>query len=134
MIGDKVLIVDDDSAIREALVELLCEEGYCAVGACNGVEALGELRRSPLPQLILLDLMMPVMDGWQFMAEQQADPHLSRVPVLVVTADNSAIERPQALRAQGIVRKPFNLDQLLAAISAHAQPGAPQPVAQEHLD
>jgi CheY-like chemotaxis protein len=83
---ESVLIVDDDAAIRDALTTLLKDEGYYVATASNGVEALDTLRRGLRPCAILLDLMMPVMDGWDFRAVQRQDPVLSQIPVIVVTA------------------------------------------------
>ena len=84
--GEYILIVEDDFDIREALTQILEEEGYAVREAANGREALDVAARE-LPSLILLDLMMPVMNGWQFRAEQIKDPRLAPVPVLVISAD-----------------------------------------------
>jgi CheY-like chemotaxis protein len=82
-----ILIIDDDASIRELLVEVLEEEGYPVQSASNGEEALSILRTLPkLPKLILLDLMMPVMDGWAFRQEQLQDPLLIGIPVVVLSA------------------------------------------------
>ena len=82
----RILVVEDDEDAREAMVALLQMKGYRAVPAGNGQEALDYLRRAPVPDLIILDLWMPVMDGWQFRSEQAKDPRLKNVPVIVVTA------------------------------------------------
>src|ERR1044071_1184503 len=76
-----ILVVEDDSAIREVLTDVLESEGYQVLNAANGREAIQLLRSSTLPCLILLDLMMPVMNGWQFRDEQRQDPLLAPVPV-----------------------------------------------------
>jgi CheY-like chemotaxis protein len=87
----RILVVDDDASIREALAESLGDEGYRVVTATNGVEALtllrppGELR----PCVILLDLMMPVMSGQEFYAEQQRDPALARIPIVGASSSPS---------------------------------------------
>src|SRR5262249_1755713 len=81
-----VLVVDDDSDIRGALCELLEDEGYRVVAASNGEEALVYLNSRERPCVILLDLMMPVMDGWEFRRQQQKDPRWSQIPVVVITA------------------------------------------------
>src|SRR5262245_23155992 len=81
-----VLVVDDDEEIRNALTEFLSDEGYGVVSASNGREALASLREGVHPSVILLDLMMPVMDGWDFRAEQLRDPGLRDIPVVVITA------------------------------------------------
>src|SRR5712675_834532 len=85
-----IVVVDDDDDIREAVREVLHEEGYRTVGAANGVEALQLLRSSPeLPQLILLDLMMPVMDGWEFLMGIDEDPAFHSIPVALMSAHPS---------------------------------------------
>src|SRR5690606_10740757 len=95
VIPKKILIVEDDPEIREALVELLESEGYWVDCKINGQDALDYLQEeaSPrgkgLPSIILLDLMMPVMDGWRFRAEQQKDPVLNQVPIVVMSADSN---------------------------------------------
>ena len=82
----RLLLVDDDGAIRDALDEALQEEGFDVVTAANGREALQVLKSGPRPDAILLDLMMPVMDGWDFRHEQLRDPALRQIPVVVVSA------------------------------------------------
>src|SRR5438445_696734 len=82
-----VLLVDDDFEICDTLSQLLQDEGYSVATASNGLEALHYLRGATLPRLILLDLMMPVMNGWQFRHEQQRDPELASIPLVVLSAD-----------------------------------------------
>lgn len=83
----RVLVVDDDPDIREAMIEVLEENGHAATGAANGNEALAHLRAAPdQPCLILLDLMMPVMDGFEFLERVRANPATSHVPIVVLTA------------------------------------------------
>jgi CheY-like chemotaxis protein len=83
---ESVLIVDDDAAIRDALTSMLEEEGHRAVSAENGAVAMERLREGLRPCAILLDLMMPVMDGWDFRAMQRRDPALADIPIIVITA------------------------------------------------
>src|SRR5688572_8496646 len=86
-----ILIVDDDASIREALASLLEDEGYTAAGVANGLQALTLLRQSEeLPCLILLDLMMPVMNGWEFLNEQQQELRLAEIAVVVFSAHHTA--------------------------------------------
>src|SRR5580692_3619591 len=86
-----ILVVEDDEVIRGTIMEILEEEGYSSMGAQNGKEALTMLAAAKkLPGLILLDLMMPVMDGWSFRDEQKKNRFFSEIPVVVVTADGSA--------------------------------------------
>jgi CheY-like chemotaxis protein len=115
--GDKsILVVEDDAATREALAMILGAEGFRVTGAANGEEALGLLRSTPPPDLILLDLMMPIMDGWQFRREQTHDPRLSAIPVVVLSADGNVQQKASALRAAGYLQKPVEMDHLLETI------------------
>jgi CheY-like chemotaxis protein len=115
-----ILIVDDDSAIREALTEILEDEGYQISIAPHGAAALEYLRQTPQrPNLILLDLMMPVMSGWEFRAEQQRDPDLAGIPVIVLSADRSLQVRSGAVPADAYVAKPVDLDPFLKLIGSY---------------
>jgi CheY-like chemotaxis protein len=119
--GD-VMVVEDDYAIRETLRELLEEEGYRVTQAANGAEALARLRDTDgPPSLILLDLMMPVMDGWEFRHAIADDPRLSEIPVIVISADHSLDTKVSSLHVQGWLAKPFELDQLLATIGRYTE-------------
>lgn len=113
-----ILIVEDDPDVRASLVEVLEDEGYRVETASDGAEALDYLRGAPdeLPRLILLDMMMPKMDGFEFRAAQSSDTLLSRIPVAVVTADDQAGRRAAALGANGYLRKPVQLVDLLALV------------------
>src|SRR6266704_1344448 len=111
-----VLVVEDDFDLRDALVPILEYEGHRVVSAANGKEALERLRTMPPPSLILLDLMMPVMDGEQFRAQQLRDPALASIPVVVVSAHASAEERAALLGAAGCVKKPFEIEDLLEQV------------------
>ena len=113
-----VLVIDDDADIRFAAVMLLQSDGYTAVAAENGREALRLLRRGVRPQLILLDLRMPVMDGFAFRAAQLADPALARIPVVVVSADGARVPKAaKELRAVAAVEKPVDGDELLGVVN-----------------
>jgi CheY-like chemotaxis protein len=115
-----VMVVEDDVCIRELVIEILGGGGFKAVGAGNGREALQHLRQTRVrPGLILLDLMMPVMDGRQFRAEQLSDPLLARIPVVVMSASDD-----EEVRADGRVRKPFDIPELLEVVSSIAPPRA----------
>ena len=113
-----VLVVEDDIDIRETVIDALLDEGYTAVGAVDGVAALQQLRRmeSP-PGLILLDLMMPRMNGMEFCAEKNADPRWSAVPVVILSADAQAVQRAKLCGAADCLRKPVKLDMLYATVS-----------------
>ena len=112
-----VLIVDDDAGIRTALRDLLETEGYLVSEAANGLAALGRLRSGLRPGVILLDLMMPVMDGWDLRTEQLRDPELSQIPIVVITAAGFSAE---SLKTQfgpvPFFPKPPEPDRLLAAV------------------
>lgn len=114
-----VLIVDDDADIRSTLTELLELKGYGVAVAANGADALDVLRalNPELPCVILLDLMMPIMDGYQFRARQFEDPNAAVVPVVVVTAGASI--RKLELGDVTVLTKPLQLDKLFAALERH---------------
>jgi CheY-like chemotaxis protein len=114
-----ILIVEDDLAIREVLTEVLEEEGYQVTGASNGQEAIQFLRSNTRPCLILLDLMMPVMNGWQFRAEQQQDPSLAPVPVVVISADSDLKTKAASIDAAAYLPKPIQLTHLLNTVEQY---------------
>ena len=108
----KLLVVEDDENARTALGDILDLEGYQVTLSANGREALEHLRCEPLPDLIILDLQMPVMNGWQFRREQIKNAALAAVPVIVITAFQS----PGEIDVDDIVSKPIDIQQLLAVI------------------
>ena len=114
MSSGAVLIVDDDNDVRSALAELLEEEGFSVEGAPNGREALALLRGGTVhPAVILLDLMMPGMDGWDFRHEQMRDPKLAAVPVVIVSASGFSRESIRhAIPAGGLRRKADRTDRV----------------------
>lgn len=110
-----VMLVEDDPDIRAMISQLLELEGF-AVKACeDGTEALTALRSGERPFLILLDLMMPKMNGWQFRAEQMRDAALAAIPVVVLSGDVRGAD-PGSVRADGYLKKPIDLDVLLDAV------------------
>ena len=112
-----ILIVDDDEDIRELLAEFLRDEGYRVQTAKNGLDALTSLRAGDgRPCLILLDLMMPVMNGFQFLEAFRSDPELSPIPVAVVTAHGSLGVAERAAIAAPILSKPLELPTLLEVV------------------
>jgi CheY-like chemotaxis protein len=111
-----VMVVEDDADIRSALVTILSEEGYAVLSARHGREALEALRGGARPDVILLDLMMPVMNGADFRLAQLADPTLAHIPVVVLTADGTFREAAQTLGAAAAFSKPFELGALLSSI------------------
>jgi CheY-like chemotaxis protein len=112
----RILIVEDDPDVAAALAEVLEAAGFAPVVASNGRQAIDRLQREAPPTLILLDMMMPVMDGWAFRREQQKMNGVSEVPVVVLTADGDARQKALALRAQGHLSKPVSIDALLSVI------------------
>ena len=117
---EKILIVEDDDSIRALFIDILTSEGYSVVGVSNGQEALDHLRSVPLlPALILLDLMTPELNGWDFRRIQLEDPQLRAIPVVAL----SAAERLTLWRvdADDHLAKPVQLDQLLAVVAQYCR-------------
>ena len=112
-----VAIIEDDSEFRNMLRELLEEERYRVVAMANGAEALEILRGDTMPDVILLDVSMPIMDGFDFLRHRNADPRLSTVPVVLVT-NAKPHERPTA-GVSDVVRKPIDIDEILFAIKRY---------------
>lgn len=110
-----VLVVEDDPDALEALGDLLESHGYSVLTARHGAEALDLLGRSALPRLIVLDLLMPTMDGWEFRRRQKNDPRIAHIPVVVVSASSAA----KPIEADTILRKPVDIDRLLETIARH---------------
>lgn len=109
-----IMIVEDHPDVRTLLCDVLCEHGYAVIACTDGADALVKLRTPPLPGLILLDLSMPVMDGFEFRRRQQADHGLAPIPVVLISADHRLAERAKELSAQGHVQKPVRIRDLLA--------------------
>ncbi|MBI3203679.1 MAG: response regulator [Myxococcales bacterium] len=109
-----LLVVDDDIAIRDALADVLSDEGYSVVTRRDGSEALDYLKAGHRPSAIILDLWMPQMDGWVLRRELLADPALESIPVLVLTAAADRAAPP--VRVAGVLHKPVALQVLLALL------------------
>ncbi|HVO21834.1 MAG TPA: response regulator [Anaeromyxobacter sp.] len=113
----RILLVEDDSALRETLADVLTDLGYQVACACNGQEALDQLGRGLPPDLIVLDLVMPVMDGWAFREAQRRAPSLAAIPMLVLSAScPSDNPRVKSLGAQAVLPKPVGLERLVDAL------------------
>ncbi|MEO8192183.1 MAG: response regulator [Acidobacteriota bacterium] len=113
---ETVLVVEDDPELLEALSDALESEGYGVGRARHGLDALGQLRAGKRPCLILLDLMMPIMNGWQFRHEQRQDSELSRIPVVVVSAKTDSAQHAAWLEADAYIEKPVSLQTLLETV------------------
>jgi two-component system, chemotaxis family, chemotaxis protein CheY len=120
----RVLVVDDDEEVRELLVELLAHEGYEVSAACNGQQALTKVLIH-WPDVVLLDLVMPVMSGWQFLDLRPAYPMLDDLPVIVTSAVDGAAG-DGSLDVAAVVPKPFLLEAMLATVRRVAGPPARQ--------
>jgi CheY-like chemotaxis protein len=119
----RVLVIDDDPSICSALSEVLQEEGFEVASATNGRAALDLLRDGPAPSAILLDLMMPVMDGWDFRQVQLQDPGLRDIPVVVVTAAGFSAETIHTqFGAVALIPKPVPLIELLTVLGRACGP------------
>lgn len=109
-----IMIVEDDDSIREILIDLVRAAGYQTQEAPNGQAALDQIRGGASPDLILLDWMMPVMSGWDFLKERSKESTLSRIPVIVVTAlDPAEVKIPEGVDC---LRKPFSFKTLVEVI------------------
>ncbi len=123
MAGELIMVIDDDESIRSALSDLLQDEGYRVEAVSGGSEALAHLSGGAPPQVILLDLMMPGIDGWRFRAEQMVNPSLAAIPVIVITA----VTAPEQSGGLGVAvfKKPLDTSALLAAVREHCGGAAP---------
>ena len=116
MDGKAVLVIEDDPDTQDAICGLLEYSGYRAMGVSNGREALDFLKTHSAPNVIVLDLMMPVMNGWEFRDLQRADEDLARIPVVVISASGTPQNVVFGTGAVDYVPKPFDPDRLVAAI------------------
>jgi len=110
-----VLVVDDDNELRDILGVLLTNEGYEMVGCPDGVDALQKLKAGARPSLILLDLMMPRMDGRRFRELQRQEPALAHIPTVLMTASRNV----DGIPADAVIFKPLEFDQLLNIVRHH---------------
>jgi len=114
-----VLIVADDEDLRDMMAQFLLVEGFRPETVSNGQEALDYLRKGPTPSVILLDMMMPIMDGWEFRREQQRDPRVANVPVIVL----SALDRTRVgdIGEAAFMKKPLDFDRLLDLVRRYCR-------------
>lgn len=121
-----VLIVEDDELLRECLHDALAAEGYRVSQAADGRAALTEFEANR-PDLIVLDLMMPLMDGWAFRAAQRRLAGANKVPVVILSAAYDAPERLKALGAAAVLQKPFDLERFFDLVARLTAPPAGPP-------
>jgi CheY-like chemotaxis protein len=112
--GRPILVVEDDDDIREVVASFLQDAGYTVAAAANGAVALEMVERNP-PLAILLDMKMPIMDGWEFARKYRSQP-LTPAPIIVMTAAHDAVARASQVQAVGVLGKPFDLDDLLSIV------------------
>ncbi len=118
-----ILVVDDDDSIRDLIGNILRRSGFTIVGTVNGWEGMEWLRRTiDLPCLILLDLRMPVMDGWKFRQLQLEDPRLADIPVVIITSAAEVAEDVATVKAAAFLKKPLQVDLLTKTVKQHAKP------------
>jgi CheY-like chemotaxis protein len=110
-----VLVIEDDASLRQTIQEVLEIEGYRVVTAADGEEALAQLDRAA-PSVILLDLMMPRMNGYQFAEALASRPRYATTPIVLLTADGRAPEKASDVNATGWLNKPFSIDDLVRAV------------------
>src|SRR5207249_11659351 len=122
--GDRILVVGYDPDVREALVNLLEIEGYTVGTAEDGNEALARLRGSSPPSLVLLDLMMPVMDGFEFRVQQLQDPRIAEIPVIVFSSGGDLPDKIARLHVDACLTKPLDLETLLALVADRVKTSA----------
>jgi CheY-like chemotaxis protein len=112
----QILVVDDDAGSRRALTTLLRDEGFAVAAVAGGRDAMDYLQGSPLPQLIVLDLMMPDVDGWDVRHAQKIDPRLAAIPVIAVSAAGKLPD------ADAQFRKPLDFEKFLGAVKKYVRP------------
>lgn len=122
MADHPILVIDDDVNTREAMGELLAVNGYPVVLAADGQEGLQQLRAGLRPSLIVLDLMMPEKNGFQFRVEQSLDPELASIPVVIYSGDADAYANGHILGAVARLDKPIDIAKLMEAVRANCSP------------
>jgi CheY-like chemotaxis protein len=118
----QVLVVDDDSAVRRAVARFLRAEGIDVLEASNGEEGLTRLRQAPDVSAVLLDLRMPIMDGWTFRREQRLDPSIAKIPVVIMSGAD--VDRFNELEAAAAFEKPVQMSEV--AVVLHKLCGLPE--------
>jgi len=116
-----VLVVDDNDDIREALALILEYEGLAVESVADGDAALARMRREPQPCVVIFDLHMPGMDGWQLREAQQADPTLRDIPMIIYSGDSDVGQVAATMGLKGFFQKPTTIDRVLALVRRYAQ-------------
>ena len=116
----RILVVDDDAAIREFLRDLLGSEGYEVDEAVNGAEAVERVRTNP-PSAVLMDLMMPILSGAEATSKLKGDPSTAGVPILAMSAGRNLATMATRIPADGFVSKPFDLSRLVEVLAEHTR-------------
>lgn len=114
-----IMLIEDDSDIRNGIAAVLTLGGFRVMSAANGQDALAQLAKGPKPDLILLDISMPIKDGVQFRKEQEMDASLASIPVVIMTAHEYAESKRFEVGAKDVLKKPFEIDAMLEIIRRH---------------
>lgn len=117
-----ILVIEDDDAIRESIVEVLSEEGYEVHSAIHGEEGMRVLESIPGPTLVLLDMMMPIMNGWQFIDAEKKRTRFTDISVVILSAvpeDRALLGDDDLLPVEGLLRKPIDVDKLLSVVGQY---------------
>lgn len=117
-----ILLIEDDNDIRDTIGRLLRMTGYDVRSAANGQEGLERLREAPRPDLVLLDLMMPVKNGYEYAHEHRLDPNAFLVPIVVLSADRDLDSKKGQIAADAFLKKPVDLSTLLSTVSSFLDP------------
>ncbi len=112
----RILVVEDDNDIRESLFEILSMEGYVVSCAVNGQDGLDQLKDGEFPDLILLDLMMPIKDGFAFREEMKLEPKYASIPIIIMSADGHTEQKKAKIGAKEYLKKPVSIDKLISTI------------------
>ena len=117
-----IMVVEDDADLAMSLADVLAAAGYSVAIAEHGRDAIDQLRAGVRPELILLDMMMPVLDGWGFRAEQVTIPEVAAIPVVALTAAGDVKRKAESIKAAGFLGKPVSIATLLAEVARIAGP------------
>lgn len=126
-VSNSVLVVDDEEDVREALAALIERWGYEVVTAGSGRDALRTLRSGTPPRLVLLDLTMPEVNGWNVRAEMLADPELARIPVVLLSGVADAPLQSKVLQTEDLLTKPIDVEKLRNLLRRHLEPRGEAP-------